>query len=429
MKTLTYALMMMTTAFALPAFATVVVSSPANGTTVGSSVSFVANATTSTCSKGVASMGIYVDGGLDYTVSGASLNKTLTLASGSHQAVVEEWDYCGAATTTVVNLTVSTAAGVTVSSPANGATVPALAPYIASATTSCSKGVASMGVYVDGKLGPVVQGSSMNTQVSLSNGTHNTVVQSWDNCGGSATKAVTVSVAATGTTLSNLQATGGWNQWGELPPVYNICSPCSGVTWSMTQHESAVSLTGNGTKFTIGGSTPYADVLWSNPVLGQGSTEGLPDTNHTLLPTIHNMTLDTEVYVTNFSITQDLEFDVNLYMNGVGMEWGTQCNHLADGDWDIWNNASAHWFSTGVACTLNNGAWNHVVVQAQRESNNDLLYQSITVNGVVHTLNTTVAPFAVPSGWWGMTVNYQMDGNHSQTANTTYLDKTSVTYW
>jgi hypothetical protein len=376
-------------------------------------------------------MGIYIDNSLDYTVSGASLSKGLSLSSGSHKAVVEEWDYCGGATTTTETITVSTATGVNVSTPANGATVPTLAPYVASAATSCAKGVASMGVYVDGKLGPVVQGSSMNTQVSMSAGTHNTVVQAWDNCGGSENKAVAVTVAGAGAgkTLSNLQATGGWNQWGELAPVYDICAPCKGVTWSMTQHESSISLSGNATKFTIGGTTPYSDVLWSNPVLGQGTTEGIPDSNHTLLPTIHNITLDMEVYPTNMAVTQDIEIDVNLYMNSVGMEWGTQCNHLADGDWDIWNNIVAHWVSTGIPCSLNNAAWNHITLQVQRESNNDLLYQTLTVNGVTHTINKTMAPFPVPSGWWGMTVNYQMDGNSKQTTNTTYLDKTSVTYW
>lgn len=179
----------------------------------------------------------------------------------------------------------------------------------------------------------------------------------------------------------------------------------------------------------IGGTTPYSDVLWSNPFLGQGSTQGLPDNGHTLLPTIHNFILDAQVYVTNLSATQDLEFDVNMYMNGVGMEWGTECNHLADGDWDIWNNVDATWMSTGVPCSLNNNAWNHVTLQVQRESNNDLLYQTISVNGVTYNINRTVAPFSVPSGWWGATLNYQMDGNYNQTANTTYLDKVNVTYW
>ena len=44
---------------ASPAFANVTVTSPSTGQTLNSPVSFVATATTSTCSSGVASMGVY----------------------------------------------------------------------------------------------------------------------------------------------------------------------------------------------------------------------------------------------------------------------------------------------------------------------------------------------------------------------------------
>ena len=191
------------------------------------------------------------------------------------------------------------------------------------------------------------------------------------------------------------------------------------------QHVTSTSLSGNATQFNTGGSAPYSDVLWTNPLIGQNSTQNLPDTGHALLPTLHNFTYDAWVYVTNYSVTQNLEFDINLYMNGVGMIWGTQCSHLSDGDWDIWNDASAAWVSTGIGCNLKNNAWNHVTIQRQWESNNDLLYQSITQNGVTSNIDRTVTPFSVPASWWGITVNYQMDGNSTQSANTTYLDNFS----
>ncbi len=321
----------------------------------------------------------------------------------------------------------------TVKSPANGSTVGSNVSYSATADgTRCSQGVASMGIYVDDALKYVGAGTSLDTSLTINAGMHRSVVQAWDYCGGVTSSTVTFTVSPSGstvTTLSNLQATGGWNQWGELAPVYDICSPCGGVNWSMYQHVSARSLSGNATQFNLGGSTPYSDVLWSNPIVGQGSTQGLPDWNHTLLPTVHNLTYDTQVFVTNMSATQDLEFDINMFMNGLGMEWGTQCNHLADGKWDIWNNVSGHWVPTSIPCSLNENAWNHVVIQVQRESNNDLLYQTLTVNGTTYNINQRVAPFNVPSGWWGMTVNYQMDGNYRQASNTTYLDNLSVSYW
>lgn len=410
------------------AFATVVVSAPLNGASVPSIVPFTATASTSTCYWGVAAMGIYIDDKLSFVTNGASLNTSLPLSSGSHRAAVQEWDFCGGATNNVVTVSVaSQQGGVSVTSPVAGSTVGPANYFVATATTACAQGVSSIGVYVNQVLAFVSPGASLNTQITLPAGSQSPVVQAWDNCGGITN--ITIPLTVTGTKLTQLQATGGWNQWGELGPVYNICSPCNGVTWSMYQHVAANSLSGNATKYTIGGTTPYSDVLWSNPVIGQGTTLGMPDTNHTLLPTIHHLVYDTDVFVTNFAVTQDLEFDVNMFMGGVGMEWGTECNHLDHHVWDIWDNQNAIWLPTNVPCSLNDKAWNHVSFDVSRGTNNSLTYNSITVNGVTSQINQTVPPFSVPSSWYGMTVNYQMDGNYNQATNTTYLDNLTVTYW
>src|SRR6266699_2182090 len=86
------------------AFADVNVSRPTNGATVSSPVNYVATATTNTCSKGVASMGIYVNNQLVYVVNGASLNTNLNFNPGAYNTVVEEWDYCGGATFTPIRI-------------------------------------------------------------------------------------------------------------------------------------------------------------------------------------------------------------------------------------------------------------------------------------------------------------------------------------
>lgn len=430
MKLVSSLFLMLALAISSPAFANVSVSSPLNGSTVPSSVHFAASASTG-CQRGVAAMGVYVDNALVYQVNGASINTTLPLSSGSHRVAVQEWDFCGAASATPLGVTVSNQAGVTVITPANGSTVAPLAPFAASAATSCPSGVAAIGVYVNGSLKSVQSGAALNTKVQLSSGTQTAVVQSWDNCGGSSKTPVTVNVAS-GTTLSNLQAVGGWDQWGELAPVYDICNaPCGGgaVNWSMYQHYSAGSLSGNATQYNMGGWQPYSDVLWSLKLIGQGTKLNMPDNNHTLLPSIHHMTYDTDVYVGNLNAAQDLEFDVNIFMNGVGMEWGTECNHLNGNVWDIWNNVNVQWIHTSIPCTLKNQQWNHVSFTVQRQANNDLTYETITVNGVTYTINQTVAPFPVPGNWYGMTANYQMDGDSHQTAYMTKLDNLSVTYW
>ncbi len=187
------------------------------------------------------------------------------------------------------------------------------------------------------------------------------------------------------------------------------------------------SLSNNATRFSLGGTTPYADALFSAQLIGQNAPQ-LRDADHAILPAVHNFTYDADFYVTNAAITQVLEFDISMYMNGVGMIWGHQCNYLGDGDWDLWDNVNSKWVSAGVPCKFANG-WNHVTIQVQRKSDNTLLYQTITLNGTTYTLNRTYAPATVNAGWWGVTANYQMDGNSTQAANTTYLDNFSVTYW
>jgi hypothetical protein len=321
-------------------------------------------------------------------------------------------------------------ANVTVTQPANGAGVAPQTHFTATASaTSCKDGVASMGIYIDDTLRYTTQGSHLDTTLELEGGSHLAVVQEWDKCGG-VTKAP-VHLTVGGTTLSNLQAQPGWNQWGELPPTLGICdAPCNGkVNWSMYEHQKTPSLSGNSTKFTIGGVEPYSDVLWSYPFIGDGAPAALKDHNHTLLPTVHNLSMDEQVFITNLAVTQSVELDVNIFMGGVGMEWGTQCNHLHDGAWDIWNNVDARWVATDIPCKLNNNAWNHVVLDVQRESNNDLLYKTITVNDVIYTINRTVAPFPVPKGWWGANLNFQLDGNYKESSYSAYVDNLSVTYW
>jgi len=414
---------------ATSASANVSVSTPSNGAQVGSPVQYAATSTTSACAKGVASMGVYVDNELVYVVNGASLSTTLPVSAGKHNTVVEEWDYCGGATFTSLAITVNSQTGVWVAAPTNNGQVGSPTNYVATAsTTTCSKGVASMGIYVNNKLVYVVGGASLNTSLNLSAGTYNTVVEEWDYCGGAAYTPVAITVQG-GNVLSNLQGSGGWKRWGELPPNYDICSaPCPGVTWSMTQGIKSPAMSGNSTQFNIGGTKPYSDVLWSIPVIGQGSTQGLPDSGHKLLPTLHSFTYDAYFYPTNLGVTQVLEFDINMYFNGLGLIWGNQCRVAGGNEWDIWDNVNAKWVPTGVACNPVNNSWNHVTIQAQRESDNSLLFQSITLNGVTSNINQRYAPGSAPSGWWGITVNYQMDGNYKQSANSTFLDKFNFTY-
>jgi hypothetical protein len=419
---------------AIPAFADVTVTSPGNGSTVGSSVNFVASSNSS-CPQGVASMGIYpAPYQLAYVANGSYLNTSLNLNPGTYNVVVVEWDNCGGATTSGVTIYVKSGqSGVFVTSPANNSTVGAPANFTATATTACSRGVASMGIYTGpNQLAYVGNGASLNTSLSLSPGTYNATLVEWDYCGGAATAPVNFTVASSGKTFWNVHSSGGWNGYAQQPPDYGDCTWCTpsgpGTTWAMYQGNHSLTLSGSSTQFNLGGNLAYSDVLWNNHLIGDLSSQGLPDSSHTLVPTLHDFTYDVYFYSSNANVAEALEFDINQFFNGMGFTWGHECRVEDGHQWDVWDNANYRWVATGISCNPNMNAWNHLIIQVSRTSNNQLLYRSITLNGQTNTLNWTYPPFSAAPGWWGITVNYQMDGDYRQTPYTVYVDKLNFTY-
>lgn len=419
---------------ATSAFATVNISSPSNDGTYTGPVQFSATGSTN-CSKGVGSMGIYTAPGvLAYVQNGSNLNTKLTLNPAAYSIVVTAWDNCGGSTTAPVKITVQSggSSGVAVSSPANNSTVGSPVNFKATATTTCSKGVSSMGIYTAPyQLAYVTQGASINTNLSLSAGTYHTIVEEWDACGGAATTPVTITVSGSngGGTFSELQHSGGWSEAGQRAPTFINCSPspCDNITFSMTQNIKSPSMSGEATQYSLGGSQGYGDGFWNNHLIGDGSSQGMPDTNHTIVPTLHNFTYDVYFWADDINLSQAVEFDINQFFNNQGYIWGHECRVAGGNEWDIWDNINARWVPTGVGCYPNSNAWNHLTLQVQRTSNNQLLFQSITLNGQTSTINQYYSPGSAP-GWYGVTVNYQEDGNSKQSPYSVYLDELTFTY-
>jgi hypothetical protein len=232
-----------------------------------------------------------------------------------------------------------------------------------------------------------------------------------------------------GTTISNVQtASGNWQSFGQIGPKFADCpAPCSEAAWQQVFGISSPSKSGHATEFDLNPKLPAADVLFTAGLIGTTSPQ-IPDADHQLLPTLHNFTYAADFYVTDASTTSALEFDVSLFMEGIaGITFGTQCAKLQDGAWDIWNNATGQWVSSGDPCRFVNG-WNHVTLTFQRQSNNDTLYQTITLNGTTYTIDKEYSPGTAPAGWWGLAANYQMDSDGAGDPMKTYVDNLSVTY-
>ncbi len=234
---------------------------------------------------------------------------------------------------------------------------------------------------------------------------------------------------SSGTTFSNLQKVAGWGQFGQGPPNFVDCSPspCDGISFWMNQGVASPSLSGQATEFNVGGSTPYSDALWNNHLIGPMSTQGTFDTDQKIVPNVHNFTYDVYFYGDNLELSQALEFDINQFFNNMGFIFGHECRIASGNEWDVFDNQKGHWVPTGIPCYPKSNAWNHLTIQVQRTSDNNLLYQSITLNGVTSNLNWTFGPGSA-NGWYGVTINYQMDGNQNQASYNVYLDNVSFTF-
>lgn len=270
MKLLQYTLCVLLTA--IPGFAAVTVTSPADNAVVSSPVRYSGTATTTTCAKGVASMGIYVNDKKIYVVNGTTLNTTISLSPGKYHTVVEEWDYCKGASTNPIDITVGSQPGggkpgVTVTSPINNSTVSSPVSFAATATTNCAKGVASTGIYVNNKKVYVVDSPTLNTALSISSGTQHITVEEWDHCGGASTTHLTLTVGAA----------------AAAPTVQVIANPPSISPGGSSQlvvtstHATQVTITGtNGSTYTLpssGGTqevSPVASTTYTATATGAG---------------------------------------------------------------------------------------------------------------------------------------------------------------
>jgi hypothetical protein len=132
-------------------------------------------------------------------------------------------------------------------------------------------------------------------------------------------------------------------------------------------------------------------------------------------------------YVTNVSASQALEFDINQFVDGQSYIWGHECRIAGGNEWDIWDNENKAWLPTGIACAPVDNSWNHLTIEVQRTDQNQLLFQSITLNGEKSVLNHSENPTS--SSWHGVTINYQQDGNRTQEPYSVWLDNLTFSYW
>ncbi len=154
-------------------FNTVRIKTPFQNSSVASPVHIAADTNND---SNVFAMQIYVDGQLKYKANGNSLDTLLPISLGQHLVVAQSWDTAGGIHKRAINVTVQQEA-VVVTTPQPNAVV--ASPVAIVASGGGLHKVDTMQVYVDNALQYQVNGSTVNTQLTMSPGRHYVVAQAW----------------------------------------------------------------------------------------------------------------------------------------------------------------------------------------------------------------------------------------------------------
>lgn len=304
----------------------------------------------------------------------------------------------------------------TISNPVDGTSLTSPVNVVATATPK--NPIFFMRVYVDQLAVYFTFTNSINTQIFVAPGQHQLEVMAEDNQGyiSATILNVTVGTQAT-TTISSIQAMPGWQSCSALFPTGSgrdgqICAAGIGTADStMTENQTSPAMDGNSAKFTMGGPTPYSNMLYFNPVAGGNN--------------VSHFTYDLYFYIDNPLASQALEFDINQTYGGQRWVWGSECNFNGSGKWDIWDDVNG-WEPTIYDCKpFPANQWIHLVWNVERVGN-QVHYISLTVGDQTYNVDTY---YQNQPDWTleEIDVAFQMDGNYKQEPYNVWLDKVTLT--
>lgn len=314
-------------------------------------------------------------------------------------------------------------AGVTVSSPGNGAEVQT--PFTLSATAvECSaQPVTAMGYSLDSSGDTtIIDDQNVEANVSAPIGNHVLHVKAWGKGVVCVTDvAIHVSPATSlfpsdAVSVSNIEALSNWEL--QHDPATNGGS--SGATSLVATPAHTGAAREFVTHFTDGGGQLY------HASFGD-------DTQAT------NFLYDAWVYL-NSSASQiaNLEMDMNQVMdNGQTVIYGFQCDGYS-GTWDYSENAgtpeksSGRWVHSKAACNVRNwgiSEWHHVQISYSRNDAGVVTYKAVWLDGREQAINGTA--LGARALGWGPTLltNFQVDGLGTGGTATVYLDDLTVYRW
>ncbi len=358
----------------------------------------------------------------------------VTATAGPHTLHVKAWGIQGAGCDTDVAIIVTTAtatpsgpSGISINSPANGATVSSPFDLAAAASTCSSQPVSAIGYWLDNNSATIANSTAVTAQITAAAGAHTLYLLAWGDQGASCETNLAVTVTSSpapagpvvppnAIEVSSLQALSDWTAVNDTDGT--------GTSSGTTSMVSSPSLSGHArefaTNFSKAGDERYFVTLGDDTV----ST---------------NFLYDGWVYLASpSSDIVNLEMDMNQVMaNGQTVIFGFQCDGYS-GTWDYTanegtpENPSDRWLHSNAACKVSNwttNTWHHVQISYSRDNAGNVTYQAVWLDGVEQQLNVTV-PSAFALGWAPtLLTNIEVDGLGSSGSSTVYLDNLNVYRW
>ena len=435
MKKLLFLLFVFAAANAL-AQVTVNLASPGSNSTVGTSFSLQASASSS---HPIVGWHAYLDSQNVVTAgTTGSITSTVNATAGNHQLVVRAWDSTGAYGDKTVNISVGSnaptnptaALAVSLASPAASSVV--ASSFTVQASASGSHPIVGWHAYLDNQnvITAGATGSISSTVNAGAAGNHQLVVRAWDSTGAYADKTINITVgsgtpptpggpgAGLPTPPSNAVVFNNINQMssGWVPCGDSACAGGNGGgNYWQALFQTTPSLSGASMEL-------YRDGVWDNALwhhkMGAHNS-------------VTNVLFDFYLQVDSASLqhAQALESEAFQFVGGWNYMLGTQCDYGL-GKWDTWSEASGHWLPTSIPCPkFSPNTWHHVQQYITiNHSNHSYTYKTFVIDGTVYNLNQT--QYANNLGWGdNLGAQWQLDDNASGGGYHEWIDKAKLTVW
>ncbi len=308
---------------------------------------------------------------------------------------------------------------ITISQPANNATVSS--PFTLTASATDSNGIAYTQVYVDGNKAYEVLSGSLSTTLTMSAGSHRIAVQAKDKLGNVAKSVIYVNVSTTtsndSTGLTVIDRIEEQTDWQTCGNCGNSGATGATASYSMTRGISSPSKDGSSSQFWIGGSYPYKNAYW---YIGHSGSPSTP---------VSYLRYEFDIYVPSqyYSAPQAIEFECQQKANGYVYNFAWQADY-ARSQWRIFNYVTRAWEPTNVPLKkFSANTWHHVIAEYHAQGST-VYHDALTIDGTRYTVGVKHAAKYVGTTGHYLTNAFQLDLNGSATDYKVYVDGMKVSY-